>query len=240
MKKSVLAVSAATLFGFSAASIAATPSFFVGAQAGYQNIDLEYSDRDSFGTASESFSSDYSLSGLAGGIFAGVKFNVTPNFYLAPEVNLGISNADGGESDSYNDSWNGGSVNYSESYDYEVEADRSYGIGVLAGYKFTEATSFYGRLGYQRTKFEASYNESWSLIDQGFSDSDSFSASDSKTFGGVRFGVGMETAVSSNVALRLDWSQTHYSSETFSDDQGFSFTFDPTESLFQAGVVVSF
>ena len=158
--------------------------------------------------------------------------------YLATEINLGSSNSKGEASFSQTETFNGGSEKFADNY--KIESDMTYGISFLAGYKFTEATSLYGRLGYQRTKFKASYNESSSATDQNFIDFDSFSESDSKTFGGIRFGVGMETAISSNASLRLDWSQTHYSSETFGEIQGVSTTFDPTESLFQAGVVLRF
>ena len=141
---------------------------------------------------------------------------------MAPELNFGYSNADGGVSDS-----GGGS-----SFSYEVEAKQTYGLAALAGYNITDATSVYGRLGYQWTKFEAT--DSASGI--GFP---SISESESKTFGGVRVGVGMETAVAENVALRLDWSYTDYSSESF-DESGDTLTYDPTESLFQIGVAFKF
>ncbi|HAV43914.1 MAG TPA: hypothetical protein DCX44_01190 [Halomonas sp.] len=49
----------------------------------------------------------------------------------------------------------------------------------------------------------------------------------------------METAVAENVALRLDWSYTDYSSESF-DESGDTLTYDPTESLFQIGVAFKF
>jgi len=247
MKNTVLALTSATLFGF-AATAQAAPEFFVGAQAGYQNVDLEETDRSENSNFSRSATADFSVSGATGGIFAGVKFNVTPRFYLSPEVNLGTSNSDGGVTTSESYDFSSGNITNTggSSESYEYEAGRSYGLGVLAGYNLTEATSFYGRLGYQRTKFKASYNydESYNYVDGnfGFSDSGSFSDSDSdsKTFGGVRFGVGMETAISSNVALRVDWSQTHYSSETFNYGGGESTTFDPTENQFQVGVSYRF
>lgn len=162
-----------------------------------------------------SYSQDYSVSGLAGGVFAGARFDVTPRVFLAPEVNIGTSNADGGWTNSSGTS-------------YELEAKNSYGIALLTGYSIAEATDVYARLGYQRTKFEATY------AGPNFD-----SEIDSDTFGGFRYGVGMETAIGAQTALRLDWSQTRYSSESF-DKQWGTRTFDPTESLFQVGVVVSF
>ncbi|WP_255319082.1 outer membrane protein [Vreelandella aquamarina] len=209
--------SAAFLAGASSAAMAA-PQFYAGAQAGYQNIDVEETVSGNWGSES----TDYSGTGLAGGIFAGAKFDITPEFYLAPELNFGYSNADGGVSDS------GGGFSSS----YEVEAKQTYGLAALAGYNITDATSVYGRLGYQWTKFEATYSASGI----GFP---SISESESKTFGGVRVGVGMETAVAENVALRLDWSYTDYSSESF-DESGDTLTYDPTESLFQIGVAFKF
>ncbi|MDR5907012.1 porin family protein [Franzmannia qiaohouensis] len=212
MKKTVLAVSTAALFGASASTLAATPTFYVGGQLGYQNVDMEESETWQGG----SFSQDYSVSGLAGGLFAGARFDVTPKVFLAPEVNIGTSNADGG--------WTNGSGNF-----FEFEAKNSYGFAVLTGYSLADATDVYARLGYQRTKFEAT---------SGGPNLDNASASD--TFGGFRYGVGMETAIGAQTALRLDWSQTRYSSESYDGGFNNTTTFDPTESLFQVGIVVSF
>ena len=75
MKNTVLALTSATLFGFAATAHAA-PEFFVGAQAGYQNVDMEETDRWDGGNTSQSATADFSVSGATGGIFAGVKFNV--------------------------------------------------------------------------------------------------------------------------------------------------------------------
>lgn len=215
MKKLSISISAAIALGISGAAIA-SPGLYVGVQGGYHNVDMEESYADAVGKDAINFSS----SGLAGGVFAGATFNVTPEFYLAPEVNIGYSTADGG--DTYNSVFG-----YSETY--EIEAKQTYGISGLAGYQVTDATSVYGRLGYQWTKFEASYSETGMP-----------SMSESKTFGGVRVGVGMETAVADNLALRLDWSYTDYSSESFDDDFGGTTTFDPEESLLQVGLSYRF
>lgn len=216
MKKLRFSLITALSFGVSAGAIAATPDFYVGGQLGYQNVEVEESSTNFW---NESRSTDFSGSGVAGGVFVGAKFNVTPDIYLAPEVNFGYGNGDGGDRFSYED--------YSRAF--EVEADRSYGISALAGYNVTDKTSVYGRLGYQWTKFEASFSETgWDT------------ESDSETFGGVRFGLGMETAVAQNVALRLDWSYTDYSSETYDNEFFGSTEYDPTESLFQVGLLYTF
>lgn len=224
--------------GASSAAVA-SPQFYLGAQAGYQDTSLEVSidwSDVAFPEYGGSSSEDYSVSGIAGGVFAGVKFNLGERFFISPEINLGTSNADGGiTSRDY-----GPDYSYSESF--EAEAGRSYGIGVLLGSEVTANTSVYGRLGYQRTKYELTYKESY--VNNAFPEfSYSESTSDSDTFSGFRYGVGVETAVSERLALRLDWSQTRYSSKRY--DVGDEWTnvtqsFKPTESLFQAGVVFTF
>lgn len=227
MKNTVLALTSATLFGF-AATAQAAPEFFVGAEAGYQNIDMEASLSASNNTFQYGGSEDYSMSGVSGGIFAGMKFNVNNRFYLAPEVNLGTSNAKGGISYSESDI-----SGYSYSESYELEAGTSYGLGLLAGFNVTEATSIYGRLGYQRTNFElteSSFNS--------FSGSESFSGDED--LNGVRYGVGIETALTPVVALRLDWSQTQYSDYSYTTEFDEKATLDPTESQFKVGVSYRF
>jgi outer membrane immunogenic protein len=227
MKNTVLALSSAALFGF-AATAQAAPEFFMGAEAGYQNIDMQ----DSYGYSDEFIqtgsSTDFSMSGVSGGIFAGMKFNVNNSFYLAPEVNFGTSNASGGRSGSSSNIFGD-----SDSYSYEFEAGTSYGLGLLAGFNVTEATSIYGRLGYQRTNFELT--ESFS---NSFSGSESTSGDED--LNGVRYGVGIETALTPVVALRLDWSQTQYSDYSETNEFGEKFTLDPTESQFQVGVSYRF
>jgi len=225
-KKTVLAASSVAIFGMSASALAATPSLFVGAQLGHQSVDTDITVSDSW--SPNTVSLDYSATGLAGGVFAGAKFDVTPQFYLAPEINLGYSNADGGQRLS--------SGTYSATT--EIEAKRTYGLGLMAGYAVTPSTNVYGRLGYQRTKFEASWNESdpaWNYSESG---------SDSKTFGGVRYGVGVETAMTDSLGLRFEWNQTRYSSETFTEtdqwgDEEYT-RIKPTEDLFQIGLTFSF
>ena len=79
MKNTVLALTSATLFGFAATAHAA-PEFFVGAEAGYQNIDMEAGLSYSNNSYQYGASEDYSMSGVSGGIFAGMKFNVNSSF----------------------------------------------------------------------------------------------------------------------------------------------------------------
>lgn len=104
-----------------------------------------------------------------------------------------------------------------------LEAKLSYGIGVLFGIDVSTGTGIYGRLGYQKTDYEIEDNIS----------------SEQETFDGFRYGVGVETDISSQVGLRLEWSQTRYSKSSYSAG-GMSASVEPTENLFQAGIAYYF
>ena len=105
----------------------------------------------------------------------------------------------------------------------KIEAKLSYGIGVLFGIDVSPGTGIYSRLGYQKTDYELEVDGS----------------SDQETFDGFRYGVGVETDISSQVAMRLEWSQTSYTSSSASGN-GISATAEPTENLFQAGIAYRF
>lgn len=216
---SALTFIAVSALGASSA-VAANPDFYVGAQIGYQNTSVKEVDREEIGPgAFEVFTFDgLSIDGFAGSVFAGAKFNMNNGFFFGAEVNVGASDADFVMK--YNE------PGWVESAKFESKA--SYGIAALAGVDLTSDTSLYGRLGYQQTKFEQSFNEP------------GWSESESENFSGVRIGIGMETSLAEQLALRLDWSQTYYSSKAFDDGFGGSLKYEPTESLFQVGVSYSF
>lgn len=222
MHKLKLLASSVALAGFSATAIAA-PELYLGAELGYQNTDMEYSWKETSGGSTYSGGTDYSADGVAGGVFAGAKFALGGGYYLAPEINLGTSDADGGQHASY--------PGYQS--ETKIEAGKSYGISVLFGKELTSDTRLYGRLGYQRTDYDVTYTETGS-------DTESFD----ETYGGVRYGLGVETALAEQLALRLDWSQIQYSDEGESEEPfpGYEVhdAFEPTESRFQVGLTYSF
>jgi len=68
-----------------------------------------------------------------------------------------------------------------------TQAEWAWGVGARAGFDLNAATSLYGRVGYQRNRLDMPRNQ-W--VD------------------GVRLGVGVETAVAQNTALRVEFSHT--------------------------------
>lgn len=219
---SLLAVtfSAASILGVSSNAFA-NPQFYAGLQAGYQGSSLELTHKSD----DYSYQVDgYAIDGIAGGLFAGVKFEIGENAFIGLEANVGTGNAETSEKER-------------EAYLYEVEykseAKTSYGIAALAGLKITPSTSLYGRLGYQRTKYEHSLR---AFIPGG----GEYSLSESDTYGGFRVGIGMETALTEHLAVRVDWSQTHYSSKSIRLTEQDVVDFEPVETLFQVGVSYNF
>jgi len=223
---SLLAVtfSAASILGVSSNAFA-NPQFYAGLQAGYQGSSLEQTYKYRSGDYFYKDQVDgYAIDGIAGGLFAGVKFEIGENAFIGLEANVGTGNAENSQK------WRDTDLDGGE---YKFEAKTSYGIAALAGLKITPSTSLYGRLGYQRTKYEHSLRV--------FTPDDGpYSFSESDTYGGFRVGIGMETALTEHLAVRVDWSQTHYSSKSIRLTEQDVVDFEPVETLFQVGVSYNF
>lgn len=72
----------------------------------------------------------------------------------------------------------------------DAEAKWGYGFGARAGLNLSDATAAYVRAGYQRNKVELDGASGWG--------------------DGVRFGGGLETALSETASLRLEYNHTNY------------------------------
>lgn len=185
--------------------------FYAGVQGGYQDTSVKFKDTD-FGNDTYTSFDSLSVDGLAGGVFAGVRLNMDSPFFVAGELNLGTSRAESEIKLS-----GPGSPTSDTS---KIKSRGTYGAALLGGFEIAPSTSLYGRLGYQKTKFEAN----------GIS---------SKKHNGFRHGLGLETKLSNELALRLDWSRTIYSSESHRYANGKT-KVEPTENLFQVGLAYTF
>lgn len=101
----------------------------------------------------------------------------------------------------------------------KIEMDNSYGASLILGHHLTPNTSVYGRAGYQLA--EATFHSGDQEWDASFT--------------GMRYGVGIETALTRQASLRLDWSHTDYGSR-----RAGGIEVDPDENLVQLGVVYRF
>lgn len=186
-------------------------SFYAGIQGGYQDTSVKLKDTD-FGNDTYTSFDSLSVDGLAGGIFAGVRFNTNSPFFVAGELNLGTSRAES----KLKLSGPGSPISDTS----KIKSRGTYGAALLGGFEVAPSTSLYGRLGYQKTKFEASEVSS-------------------KKHNGFRYGLGLETKLSNELALRVDWSRTIYSSESHRYADGKT-KVEPTENLFQVGLAYTF
>lgn len=220
MRSLATLASGIVILGLSTAATAATTEYFVGAQLGHQSnaINFDYNatglDPQLGGVTGANFGSEFNASGLAGSIFLGAKIYTSDSFFIAPEINFGTTDATSDLSVGLEDI---------AEISAEMEAGTSYGIGALLGVDILPEASIYSRLGYQYTVYELAISDGFDVI------------SDRETFNGFRYGFGIETDLSSKTSIRLDWSQTSYSSEGYSES-GETFSFEPTESLFKLGV----
>ena len=156
---------------------------------------------------------DYGASGPATSLFGGYRLNLNNDLLLAFEVNVALSSAKG--EDKFED------------FSFKSEQKAGYGIAALLGSRLGD-NLIYGRLGYQMTAYEVTLSEP------------GFSESWKETHGGIRLGLGAELPLNDRVMLRLDWSRTWHSEETYLSEPGFSIAFEPEESLFQAALVLQY
>ncbi len=71
-----------------------------------------------------------------------------------------------------------------------LEAKWGWGLSTRAGFKINDSTGLYGRVGYQRNKLSGGGASAW--------------------LDGVRFGGGVETAISGNASLRVEFNHVNF------------------------------
>jgi outer membrane immunogenic protein len=85
-----------------------------------------------------------------------------------------------------------------------VKADHKYGVSGRLGYKVSEGAAFYGKVGYQRGRLS-----DYTAGVQTTSSRD-----------GLLLGAGVEADLSSNVAMRLEYSRTRFNRDAALDPVG--------------------
>lgn len=191
-----------------ASSIAAAAGPYVGAGLGWSDTQYTYIEKED---GFGDVNTDIGVSGPAASLFGGYRVELSGDLFLSFEANVALSTAKA--EDKF------------ETFRFKAEQETGYGVAALLGTRLGDG-AVYGRLGYQMTNYKIS------ISDTGFSDSRD------ETHSGVRLGLGAELPLDNGLILRLDWSRTWYSEETYFSAPGFSIGFEPEESLFQAGLLV--
>ncbi len=86
------------------------------------------------------------------------------------------------------------SAKYGEDAEYALEADHVFGVTARLGANLNDSVALYGRVGYQRGRA--------SQVIEGEKISESRD--------GLRFGAGMEAAVSEMISVRAEYNRTHF------------------------------
>lgn len=230
LKKNALAVliGAAALTGASQAS--AEIQGYAGLNLGWNATDIEQSvSAEDSGIAVTEETSE-AAHGVAFGSVAGLKLPISTG-YLALEINLEDSSAEAEQ-----EAMTNGSVTMKSS----TTSDLSYGITGILATSINESSYLYGLAGYQMTDMELKYSDRNPVSGTVVSDTNS------ETFGGFRVGAGVETQLTRALSLRMEWSQTHYSSEEFTvnsalyDNGGQAIELEPVENRISIGIIGHF
>ena len=183
---------------------------YIGIQGGYESFNIDSTLVGAGALAGDSANTTFGGDGLNGGIFAGYGQKMGST-YLGIELE-----ADAGGASSKNSIKVGGTT-------AEADASHQYDLGasIRAGYFLNNDTMLYGRVGGVNSKFNTN-------------------GTTNPSFNGVRFGFGSETAISSNITIRADWSYTDYQSKSWSDSSGDKLTVSPTSNTFRVGLAYNF
>jgi opacity protein-like surface antigen len=153
--------------------------------------------------------------GLTGTLYAGYG-EVFGKFYLGGEIEAEISGAN----------WNI-ERDSASGRTYSVEKNSVVGAGLRLGYIFGDAVLVYGRVGVVNGWFDTDYTIAGA----------NFTQSDSQT--GIRYGGGVEFPISDDMHLRLDYTETNYSSYSVNYGTGVD-NFDNSENQFRLGLGYQF
>ena len=152
------------------------------------------------------FAADTSGNGGVGTIFAGYGMKLGSNFWLGGEFNADWS----GITISQHDSGSLVNVAVTTTIDNGVvdfKLNTSLGITARPGYLVSDNTKIYGIIGAQWGQINGTdsvtYNETGTPADYGY-------VSNTWWATGVRYGVGMETALNQSLTLRGEIDQTNY------------------------------
>lgn len=208
-KHNLLSMGLGAAILMSAAAPASAGEFYLGGEMGWTDVNFE--------TTTTSFEeSGLGASGFSGSALAGYQVAI-PSGILGFEVNVGDSSAE------YEAT--------SDTYQETITRDVSYGISAMLGTNLSDNTHLYGRLGYQATSMELTARQAGTGVVEEFSKD--------KTYTGARVGAGIQTAVTDDLSVRLEWTRTIYSEETLAYN-GSEVDVQPGESRVAIGILGRF
>jgi outer membrane immunogenic protein len=161
---------------------------YLGLGAGPQAVDFNQNVRFTTPINIVHDNSHLSGTGVFGSIFGGYAW-IQQSFYLAGEASLDVSNVLHQRSN--------------EDFTHKTVANLHYrmpyilGLNILPGYLFTASTLFYARLGYALSYLK-------------ISSSDVSIPNINKNLSGISFGLGLNQALTQQIAVRVEYQQVNY------------------------------
>lgn len=162
------------LISLAASLVAATPAFAAGDAGSYIGVGVTH---DNF--ASSDDLEGFGFNGVGGTVFAGYNFPLSTSTYAGFEANFDLATAKVGDNVD------------------AVEADHAFGASALLGFRPSDNTALYGRVGYQRGLATELTN--------GVEVSDSAD--------GLRLGLGLQADLNEKLGVRVEYNHTHYYGE---------------------------
>lgn len=141
--------------------------------------------------------------GIGGTIFAGYDFKVSDGVFAGVEANFDLASAKmtavavAEDTDPNN-------VTTTTSTTTGVKFKHAFGASARLGYNLNSSTALYGRVGYQRGRVEASTLEVESPDTTGTPEVTR------KSYDGLRLGAGLQTSLTEQLSLRVEYNRTHY------------------------------
>jgi len=176
--------------------------FYVGAQVTRDAYEVKAEDVDLGGT----FVNFDGLSGngVGGGVYVGYDYLVTPDIFIGAEASASLSSASASASLS----------DGTDSFGAKVKARESFGLSGRLGYKLTDSTGLYARLGWQSTRFKTRVYDT--------TETPSTLFSDKRTEDAFVYGAGLETSVGDSTSIRVEYVIEDYGSAGLKSDLGVS------------------
>lgn len=121
-----------------------------------------------------------SANGYGASVYAGYDLPLTANIFVGLEANATLTSA---------------ALTFSDEDDKaQIKARESFGFSSRLGYKVTDATGVYARIGYQNTKFKAN------IFDEGAKSNEE----------ALVYGAGLETRLGGQTSLRAEYTVEDY------------------------------
>jgi len=186
-----------------AASTAAAPAYaevfagpFIGAQISRDAYEVK-TEKTDLGGVDLSFDG-ISANGVGGGIYVGYDYALSDSAFFGVEANFNLSSA----------SASAKLTDGTDTISGKVRARESFGASARLGYMVSDSTALYARGGWQSTKFKLS----------AFDGVDSYHSKDTQD--ALVYGAGLETRVTAQTSIRVEYLIEDFGSAGLNKDLG--------------------